>query len=597
MIDSYRKILDLFDRRERRQFHLLLLLIVLMAAFDAVSVGSILPFLVVLGDPATIQGNGVLSFLYRELGFASDRSFTVFLACVVFALVVTGISFRALTFYAITRFTRRRGLTLATRLLSRYLAQPYSWFLGRHSAQLGRKVLSEVIEVVNGSIMSLMRLISHAMMALALIGLLVLVEPVVAVVAALLVSGCYGLVVGFTRPHLNSLGERRLQANRERFQIMQEALGGIKDVKVLGLERAYLERFHGPASRLAEHQATMDLIDDLPRHALEAVVFGGMLLFIISLLVLGRGDIDSIVPVLGVFAFAGARLFPTIQQVYSNFTRLRFSQPSLRSVHADLMQPSAGSLPDDLPPALPLRQSLEARDVTYAYPEAERPALNGLSFLIPARTTVGFVGATGAGKSTAIDVVLGLLRPQGGALLVDGVVVDASNQRGWQRSVGYVPQAIFLVDDTVAANIAFGVERDRIDMEAVRRASRIAQLDAFVAELDGGYDSMVGERGVRLSGGQRQRIGIARALYRDPDILVFDEATSALDNLTERAVMDAVQALGHQKTIIMIAHRLSTVRHCDRIFLLEGGRVAASGTYDELVRTSTHFRALHDATV
>jgi ABC-type bacteriocin/lantibiotic exporter with double-glycine peptidase domain len=363
MIDSYRKILDLFDRRERRQFHLLLVLIVVMAAFDAVSVGSILPFLAVLGDPTLIQRSEVLRALYAGLGFASDRSFTVFLACVVFTLVVAGISFRALTFYAITRFTRRRGLSLATRLLSRYLAQPYSWFLGHHSAQLGRKVLSEVIEVVNGSITSLMRLISNAMMAVALIGLLVLVEPLIAIAAALLVSGCYGVVVGFTRPHLNNLGERRLQANRERFQIMQEALGGIKDVKVLGLERAYLRRFHDPASRLAEHQATMDLINDLPRHALEAVVFGGMLLFIISLLILGSGDLDSIVPILGVFAFAGARLFPTIQQVYGNFTRLKFSLPSLRSVHADLMQPFTGSLPDDAPVALPLRRSLEARDV------------------------------------------------------------------------------------------------------------------------------------------------------------------------------------------------------------------------------------------
>ncbi len=247
--------------------------------------------------------------------------------------------------------------------------------------------------------------------------------------------------------------------------------------------------------------------------------------------------------------------------------------------------------------ALPLRRSLEARDVVYAYPDADRPALDGLSFTIPARTTVGFVGSTGAGKSTAIEVVLGLLQPQGGELRVDGTVIDDANRHRWQRSVGYVPQAIFLVDDMVAANVAFGVERHRIDMDAVRRASRIAQLDAFVEELDRGYGTVVGERGVRLSGGQRQRIGIVRALYRDPDILVFDEATSALDNLTERAVMDAVQALGHQKTIIMVAHRLSTVRHCDRIFLLEAGRVAASGTYDELVSTSTHFRALHDATV
>ena len=398
------------------------------------------------------------------------------------------------------------------------------------------------------------------------------------------------------RRRLNRLGQERAHANLKRFQMAGDAVGGIKDVKILGLEQAYLDRFRKPALAVAEIDAETSAIGEVPRYLLEAIGFGGMLLFVIVMLASGSGDLGKVLPILGVYAFAGLRLFPSLQQVYGSFTSLRFARPTLDRLHADLMEArsSGGGIPTGAEPApLGLQRALELADVEFAYPRAERAALRGLDMTIPARTTVGLVGGTGAGKTTVVDLVLGLLEPQGGEIRVDGVPISRENRRAWQRAIGYVPQAIFLTDELVAANIAFGLPPEQVDRAAVERAARVAELHDFVmTELPQGYDTPVGERGVRLSGGQRQRIGIARALYHDPDVLIMDEATSALDNLTERAVMDAVHNLGHAKTIILIAHRLSTVRACDTIFMMERGQVVAQGSYDELIAANQTFRAM-----
>jgi ABC-type multidrug transport system fused ATPase/permease subunit len=315
------------------------------------------------------------------------------------------------------------------------------------------------------------------------------------------------------------------------------------------------------------------------------------------LLVEGGSSINEVLPTLGVFAFAGLRIFPAIQLMYLSLTTLRTTAATLDSVHRDYMEvvmqdgPRARRRHGTAP--LRLKDHLELHEILYSYPLAERAALAGLSLEVRANTTVGIVGGTGAGKTTAVDVLLGLLHPQAGTLRVDGTAITPANLRSWQGVLGYVPQQIYLIDDSVSANIAFGIQPESRNQAAIETAARVANLHDFVlSELPQGYDTPVGERGVRLSGGQRQRIGIARALYHDPDVLILDEATSALDNLTERAVMDAVHALGHQKTIIMIAHRLSTVRNCDRIFLLEQGRVSAAGTYEELVAGNEIFRRM-----
>jgi len=596
MVEAFRKLGDMLSPRERRRFYLLFTMMMISAVVETITISAMFPFLAIVARPSVVETNATLAGIYDFLGFSSIDAFLVFAGLGVFVVVVFGLLFATLTQYAIYRFAAMRAASLGRRLLEGYLRQPYAWFLNQHSANMGASILTEVNEVINNCMLPAMKLIAQATVAFFLIVLLVAAQPVAAAGAAVLVGGAYALIYVAARKRLSRMGGQRKEAWHAQYKVLGEAIGGVKDVKLLGLEDVFISRFARPAVRGAEAAAMVGIAGELPRNALRAVTFGAILLFVLVMLM--RGDsLADMLPILGLYAFAGLRLLPALQGIYFSLTQMRFARPALDKLHADIMEhlPPAGEAPAGAAPAaqIRLRDRLELVDVRYAYPNAERGALFGLSLSIPARTTVGVVGGTGAGKTTMVDVLLGLLRPQSGALAVDGVELGEADVRGWQKSVGYVPQQIFLTDDTVIANVAFGIEPRKVDMAAVERAARIAELHDFVTrELPQGYETMLGERGVRLSGGQRQRIGIARALYHDPDVLVLDEATSALDNLTEKAVMDAVHNLGKQKTIVMIAHRLSTVRDCDVIFLLEKGRVVAQGAYDDLVESNDEFRKL-----
>ena len=379
-----------------------------------------------------------------------------------------------------------------------------------------------------------------------------------------------------------------------RYRLVQEAFGGIKEIKTLGIEEQYADRFVLPSFSVAEAEATTKVIGELPRHILEGIAFGGMLILVIINLATHEAGLGALLPVLGLYAFAGIRLLPATQLMYFDFTSIRYNYQVLNSVHKSIIESNILSRDISIDAKeIHVIDAVELVNVSYRYSNTMRNALDNITLRIPARKTVGFVGGTGAGKTTAIDVIMGLLEPTSGALQVDGIRIDRSNAKAWRRSLGYVPQQIYLADASVAENIAFGVPPEQIDMAAVERAAMMAELHEFVSNaLPDGYATQVGERGIRLSGGQRQRIGIARALYRDPDVLLLDEATSALDNLTERAVMDALKNLRNTKTLIIIAHRLSTVRHCDKIFLLDQGRVLATGNYESLIKQSELFRRM-----
>ena len=595
MIQLYRTIWSLLTVHERRRYLLVFALVVLAAVFETIGVAAVLPFLQLLSDPEMVETNAFLAWLYDGLAFDDTQSFMAFLGFAVLGVVIVSQVVKALAAYAMTRFTMMRGYVLGTRLLEGYLNQPYTWFLNRHSSDISKSVLEEVMTAIQGCLLPAMNLVAGLVTAAFLCLLLVIVEPAIALGIAVLLGGVYGMVYVVLRGLLRRTGQKRVEANQVRFHSVQEATGGLKDLKIMGLEEYFLRRFRRGAYDFARHQSNAKILGELPRFMLEGLAFGGLILVLIHLLLRDGGNIQAILPTIGFIAMAGLRLMPALQQVYQNLSAVRFNQPALESVQREVTaldtswrtQPAGGSA------TRRLNDAIELRDITFSYPQADLPALRGLSMRIPARSTVGLVGSTGAGKSSVADMILGLLRPDSGALMVDGVEITGANIRSWQDQLGYVPQQIYLADDTIAGNIAFGIPDDEIDMAAVERAARMASLHEFVTtELVKGYATEAGERGVRLSGGQRQRVGIARALYHDPEVLILDEATSALDNLTERAVMEAVDNVSGQKTIILIAHRLSTVRRCDTVFLLEHGELVGEGDFDSLIEQNTRFRRM-----
>ena len=590
----YKQLYDLLEPRERRQAALLFCLILFMALLVMSSVASVMPFVAVLANPRIVETNRYVAAVYQKLGFTNPHDFLFFLGLFLLAAVLLSTAFKALTSYAMLRFSNIRQYTLSQRLFKGYLQRYYEWFLGRHTADLAKSLLSEVQQVIVGGLVPAMQLVSQAIVTALIIVLLVVVDPYLAMIVSLILGTFYFLIFWASRKYLTRIGEGRLNANRERFRIGQEVLGGIKDVKMRGMEDVFLRRFKDPSLRLARYAASGHIIAQMPQYALHAIGTAGILL-IVEYQLYRHNSSDEILPIIALYAFAGYRLMPAVQRIYQSVAALRFSGPAIDSLHRDLQAASSelGDKFDGYERLPPLAEGIRLEKLFYRYPNAQSQVLYGVDLTIPAKATVGFVGSTGAGKTTAADVLLGLLRPESGQLVVDGTPITDETRRRWRRCLGYVPQHIFLVDATVAENIAFGIPSEQIDFEAVEQAARAANLHNFVVnELEQGYQTMIGERGIRLSGGQRQRVGIARALYHNPDVLIMDEATSALDNLTEKAVMEAVMNLGKKKTIVLVAHRLSTVRRCDIIFMFEQGRIIASGSYDELVDNSEHFRAM-----
>jgi ABC-type multidrug transport system fused ATPase/permease subunit len=591
-MEKFRKFLYLLTPQERKRASLLLIMITIMALLDMIGVASILPFMAVLTNPSLIETNLLLNKLFEAssfFGVESIKQFLFFLGVIVFIILLISLAFKALTTYAQIRFVQMREYSIGKRLVEGYLHQPYSWFLNRHSADLGKNILSEVSHVIGLGVNPLMELIAKSMVTIALITLLVLTDPKLALIVGFSIGGTYGVIFFFTRSYLNQIGNIRLKNNNLRFKAVSEAFGAVKEIKVGALEKIYVKRYSDSAVTYAQNQASASVIGLLPRFILEAIAFGGILLVILYLIA-KTGTFNDALPILSLYVYAGYRLMPALQQIYTSSSQLTFVGASIDKLYSDIKSlNSHKSIQKE--GALFLNKKITLKNIYYSYPNTSRVALKNLNISVLANTTVGLVGATGSGKTTTVDIILGLLIAQKGTLEVDDKIISKQKIRAWQKSIGYVPQSIYLSDDTIAANIAFGIDPKDMNLKAIKRASKIANLHKFVMnELPKKYQTIIGERGVRLSGGQRQRIGIARALYHNPKILILDEATSALDNQTEKAVMDAVNNLNKSITIILIAHRLSTVKKCDKIFILENGKIKNQGTFKELIKINKDFR-------
>lgn len=582
------KILALLTPKEKRRGAVVMVMVIIMACLETAGVASVMPFLSVLGNPEVVQTNPVLATVYETFGFQNVDRFLLALGIAAFVLIVFSAAFRTLTYYAMNRFIEMRRHSISKRLLETYLRQPYEFFLDRHSGDMAKSILSEVDQLVQNVFRPGMKMVAYGVVALALTMFLVAVDPIISIAVASVIGGVYGVIFLAVRGLLGRVGRRRREANRERFEAAGEALGGIKDIKLLGREHAYLKRFETPSTLQASAQATNQTLAQVPKFAIEAVAFGGMIV-LSTVLMVSHGGVESdglgsVLPILGLYAFAGYKMLPAAQHVYTGMAKLRFGRAAVDGIYDDLMNRSdLAQLHKKTPKALQPVHAVELHELSYAYPNQDRYALKDISLTIPVGSSLGIIGPSGSGKTTLVDVLLGLLKPTYGKIVVDGQAVTAADLRAWQQALGYVPQDIFLTDSTVSENIALGVPLSEIDSATIERCARMAQVHDFIAtELPHGYQTEVGERGVRLSGGQRQRIGIARALYHDPEILVLDEATSALDTVTETAVMKAIESLSRQKTVILIAHRISTVETCDQVAVIDAGQVIERGNFSQI---------------
>ena len=565
-----------------------------MAAVEVVGVGAVFWFMRIVVEPSLIGESAVLGRVQAVLGIRDTASFVMAVGLATLGVIVFRNAFGAFSIWLQARFVMMTEHSVASRLLEAYLGRPLAFHLATNSARLSKNVLAEVTHVVHGVLMSLVRAGADGAVAVAVVGYLLWRDAVMTFLIVAVLGGSYSGVYLLLRRRLGNLGRARMKADEGRFKAVNESLGGVREIKLFAREPYFLDRFSESSLRRARLNVTNHILNQGPRFAFDALAFGGLIA--IALIVLARDpDPGEVIGVLTLYGVAGYRLVPSLHRILEGLSAIRFSTAVLDRVHEDLASaPGAESEPG--PSAverLPFARDIRLESLSFRYAGAERAAIDGLDLVIPARGSVAFVGPTGAGKSTLVDLVAGLLEPASGRVLVDGVALGPETRRRWRSNIGYVPQQIYLSDATIAQNIAFGVPDERIDRGAVVRAARMAHLHEFVtSELAEGYDTPVGERGVRLSGGQRQRVGIARALYRAPSLLIFDEATSALDGITEAVIGEALRSLGGELTMMFIAHRLTTVRSCDVIHLMSEGRIVDSGAYDELMRGNETFRRM-----
>lgn len=579
------------NRRRRRQFVLLLGLMLVSAFAEVVSLGAVLPFLGILIAPDRVFNHPIGADVAQAWSITSADQLVLPLTVAFAAAALTAGAIRICLLWVSTRLAYATGADLGIEVYRRTLYQPYHVHVARNSSEVISGITNKVNDVTFGVLLQLLILVSSIILLVAITLALIAIDPMVASVAAVGFGASYALITWMSRRRLRRNSQRIAQERTQVVKALQEGLGGIRDVLLDGTQPVYCDIYRQADHPLRRAQGNNTFIGQSPRYVMEAL---GMVLIAALAYSLSRqaGGIATTLPVLSALALGAQRLLPALQQIYSAWASIAGSHVSLADTIALLDQPLPAELLHPDPAPLVIQNAIRFEAVRFRYTGDGPWVMDGLNLTIAKGARVGFIGSTGSGKSTTLDLLMGLLMPTEGALLLDGQPISGNRLRAWQRSIAHVPQSIYLADTTLAENIAFGVPPDTIDLDRVQQAARQAQIADFIESSPEGYQAYVGERGIRLSGGQRQRIGIARALYKQGSVLVFDEATSALDNATEQSVMEAIEGLSSDLTILLIAHRLSTVRRCDTIVEMEHGHVVAQGTYEQLLECSPSFRRM-----
>lgn len=583
-MSQIQSVISLMSKKEKIRFVFLIIGSMLLGVIEVLGVSSIMPFIAVASQPELIQTNEYLFWAYTFFGFTSDKSFLLALGLLLFVFVLLRNIYLALYTYAQTHYTSMRRHSLSLKLFHVYISQRYPFFLNKNSYDFVKNINIEIERMINGTLMQLVNIICYLFQILLLTAFLFYVNTFVTLSITLILVSVYALVYIIIKKEVHSLGVERYKMTSLLARIVNEAFWGIKETKITGCEQTFIDSYTPPSKKFSHNFTKEEVINIIPKYILEVVSFSSILVLIF--IMVGKSEnFSEVISSISVYAYAGYRLMPSVQSVFRSFNKFKYSMPAAQKIVQEFnyVYNEQDNI-SEVQERLPFFESITMQNISFAYDSnKQKKVLDAITLSIPANSLVGFTGKTGSGKTTLVDILLGLLVPDEGSILIDGKEVSKKFIRSWQKNLGYVPQNIYLSNDTIAANIAFGVMREEIDMNAVRQAACMAQIDDFIQnELPERYNTLVGERGVRLSGGQRQRIGIARALYRDPSVLVMDEATSALDNQTEIDVMKAIDGLSGKKTIIMIAHRLSTLKKCDVIFDLENGQIVRSGKYGEI---------------
>jgi ABC-type multidrug transport system fused ATPase/permease subunit len=595
MIDSLKKIYSLFPTKARYKLLGLFFMMILASFLEVLGIGMIPVFIILIADPDKVLATKYLGELLIRLGLTDVKSLA--LAGAVALIVVFLIKNAYLTIYQYikVKFVTYKKLYLQNRVFEAYMFAPYSFYNNRNSAELLRNVNIEVGKIVNGTIMPVLEISLNLIMFVLILTGLIFFEPLITLLTVLMMGGGGFIFLKLTRMKSLESGKVSRDAKGHMNRIILQGIGAFKDARVLNREKEFLKQYNFYAKQHVDASIYQTVVKSLPRPIIETLIIIGILSITIFMINEGR-EFSQIIPVLTLFGVAAVKLMPIFNNIINQITTINYSAPSVYTIFEDLellenTHKEFRKLICSKHVPIRFENEIQIHSVSYQYPGSNEYALDDISLTIPKGKSIAFVGVSGAGKTTLVNIILGLLEPNSGYISVDGKNIY-KNIRGWMELIGYIQQANYLLDDRIYRNIAFGLPDEEIDKKRLDEVIKAAQLDELIQKLPYGIKTRTGERGTKLSGGQMQRIGIARALYNNPQILVMDEATSALDNITEKFVIDAIEKLKGNRTFIIIAHRLTTVKNCDMIYLLENGRLIGNGTYGELIETSEEFRKM-----
>jgi ATP-binding cassette, subfamily B, bacterial PglK len=591
MITLLKKLKSILPPKDKIKLVILFLFMLVGGFLEAVSIGLVAGFVAVVADPELLFGIERLSGPLEFFGISTSRDILIYGTFLLISIFLIKNSYIVFYKYIKSRFVYNRFKSISTQLFNIYMNVPYNFYLQRNSADLIRNVTTETRFLASNVMLPLLEILTEAVIILGIVILLFTVEPLVTLATLVLLGGASALFLKATRNRIRKYGQKTLKERAKIIKTVNEGVGGFKDATIMNRQRWFTDKFKQSINPLAKADIFRQTTNQSVRPAVETIAVAGMLLIALFLFRQGH-SISALVSMLALFALSVQRLLPAMNRIIQQYTSLRYYAYAIDPIYQDLTgfkEYKKAQKKEEK--EINFKEKIELKNLNYTYPKSKEEVLKDISLTIPKSKAIGFVGATGSGKTTLVDLILGLLTPVKGNIYIDDKSIQ-ENLSAWQKIIGYIPQFIYLSDDTIGNNIAFGLNKEEIDQEKLKEAIKVAQLDKFINTLPQGVDTFIGERGIRLSGGQRQRVGIARALYNNPEVLVMDEATSSLDNITEKFLIQAIERLKKDRTVIIIAHRLTTVKNCDKIYFLDQGRIIAQGSYNDLIESSAQFKEM-----